>query len=493
MLNKRANGILLHISSLPGKNGIGTMGKNAYEFVDFLKKAGQTYWQILPLCPTSYGDSPYQSFSTFAGNPYFIDLENLAEQGFLQKSDFENVKWCKNEQFVDYSTLYTERHKIFKKLQESFNKKIPSDFKNFCTENSDWLDDYALFMAIKDFQNGISFEFWPEEIRQRNPKSLKEYSKKFGERCEYYKILQYFFYKQWFNLKNYANQNGIKIIGDIPIYVAADSADVWANPEQFELDKNFKPIEVAGCPPDGFSADGQLWGNPVYNWQKMKETDYAWWKKRLQKSLKVYDIIRIDHFRGFDSYYCIPYGNKSAAGGIWKKGPGMDLFNSLKNEFGDLPVIAEDLGFLTESVRQLLKNSGFPGMKVLQFAFDSREQSDYLPYKYGKNCVVYTGTHDNDTILGWTKSANPQDIKSAKEYLRAKTDSEIVKEMILSAMSSTANTCILTMQDLIGLGSEARMNTPSTVGKNWKWRATKNQFTKEIQDFLEKYTKVYGR
>lgn len=493
MLNKRANGVLMHISSLPGATGIGTMGRNAYEFADYLKKSGQKYWQILPICPTSYGDSPYQSFSTFAGNPYFIDFDFLAEQGYVQKSDYESVNWGGSEQYVDYGTLYIERHKVFAVIQKNFSRNIPADFEQFCAENSFWLEDYALFMAIKDAHGGIAFDFWEEDIRCRKPEAVESWKKKSAERMQYYKMLQYFFYKQWFALKSYVNGLGIEIIGDIPIYVAADSSDVWSNPAQFCLDENYKPVEVAGCPPDGFSADGQLWGNPVYNWDYMKQTGYAWWKKRLEKSLAIYDVLRIDHFRGFDSFYCIPYGSKDAKVGVWRKGPGMDLFHSLKEQFGEIPVIAEDLGFLTDSVKQLLKDSGFPGMKVLQFAFDSREESDYIPYKYTNNCIVYTGTHDNDTILGWTETASRTDVESAKEYLRVKENRDVVKEMMIAAMSSVANTSILTMQDLIGLGKEARMNIPSTVGNNWKWRATKNQFTEEISSFLLHYTKLYGR
>ncbi len=493
MLNKRANGILMHISSLPGDTGIGTMGKEAYEFVDYLKKAGQKYWQILPVCPTSYGDSPYQSFSTFAGNPYFIDFDTLVSEGYLLKSDYENVDWGGNPHYVDYGTLYVERHKVFAIIQKNFMKKIPSDFESFCSENKFWLDDYALFMAVKDAHGGIAFDFWEEDIRCRNDAAVKKWIEKSSDRMMYYKILQYLFFKQWFGLKKYANSQGIEIIGDIPIYVAADSSDVWSNPQQFMLDENYKPIDVAGCPPDGFSADGQLWGNPVYNWDYMKKTDYAWWKKRLEKSLKIYDVLRIDHFRGFDSFYCIPYGSKNAKIGTWREGPGMDLFNSLKKEFGDMPVIAEDLGFLTDSVKKLLKDSGFPGMKVLQFAFDSRDTSDYIPYRYIQNCIVYTGTHDNDTILGWAETASQNDVKSAMEYLRAENPKELVKEMMIAALSSVANTSVLTIQDVFCVGKECRMNIPSTVGNNWKWRATKDQFTQETIDFLSYYTKLFGR
>lgn len=493
IFNTRASGVLMHISSLPGDTGIGTLGKNAYKFVDFLKKSGQTYWQILPICPTSFGDSPYQSFSTFAGNPYFIDFELLTKDGYLSKNDYENIKWSEDETSVDYGRLYTERNKIFKIIQKNFLKNPSQDYESFCNKNETWLNDYALFMAIKDEHDGRAFDSWENDIKCRKPEAVQNWTKKCEDKIEYYKILQYLFFHQWFLLKSYANQNGIKIIGDIPIYVSADSSDVWTNPELFLLDENNTPIEVAGCPPDGFSEDGQLWGNPVYNWEYLKETGYSWWIKRLSASLNTYDILRIDHFRGFDSFFSIKYPAKDAKIGKWNKGPGIDLFNTIKKQFPDIPIIAEDLGFLTESVKDLLKQTGFPGMKVLQFAFDSREKSDYLPFRYNKNCIVYTGTHDNDTILGWTKTANPDDINNALDYFRITNKDDLREEMMIAALSSVANTCILTMQDLLGLDSNCRMNTPSTVGTNWRWRATENQITDETSSFLLKYTKLYGR
>lgn len=492
LLNKRANGVLMHISSLPGNTGIGTLGKNAYSFVDFLKKSSQTYWQILPIGPTSYGDSPYQSFSTFAGNPYFIDFELLEEQGLLAREDYENVIWGGSDACVDYGILYIQRHILFEKIQINFEKNIPAEFYDFCENNAFWLDNYSLFMAIKDAHNGDSFLSWEEDIVRRDPEAVKNWTEKCTSRINYYKMLQYLFFTQWNNLKKYANDSGIKIIGDIPIYVAADSADVWSNPEQFMLDGNYKPLEVAGCPPDGFSADGQLWGNPVYNWEFMKNDGYGWWKKRLEMSLKNYDVLRIDHFRGFDSYYCIPYGDKDAKNGVWRQGPGAALFEEIKKTYGELSIIAEDLGFLTDSVRQMLTAVGYPGMKVLQFAFDSREASEYLPFSYTKNSVVYTGTHDNDTIKGWMKSASVQDFEYAKRYLRT-NDDEFPKEMMLAAMESVSNTCILCMQDLIGLDGFARMNRPSSVGENWKWRASANQITDDISNFLKTYTEMYQR
>lgn len=492
ILNNRANGVLMHISSLPGNTGIGTLGKHAYQFVDFLKKSSQTYWQILPICPTSYGDSPYQSFSTFAGNPYFIDFELLSDQGLLKKEDYENLNWGDDETSVDYGLLYNQRNKFFSIIQKNFEQNIPADYETFCKENSFWLDNYSLFMALKDAHNGVSFLEWEKELINREPQAIKNWSEKCAEKIRYYKILQYLFYSQWNNLKKYANDNGIKIIGDIPIYVAADSADVWTSPEQFLLDEELKPVEVAGCPPDGFSADGQLWGNPVYNWDFMKKNNYSWWKKRLEMSLKNYDVLRIDHFRGFDSYYCIPFGETTAKNGVWRKGPGAALFDEIKKTYGELPIIAEDLGFLTDSVRQMLSDVGYPGMKVLQFAFDSRENSNYLPHSYTRNSVVYTGTHDNDTIKGWTTSAPAKDYSNAKEYLRT-DDENFCTELLLAAMSSVSNTCILCMQDLIGLDGSARMNRPSTVGTNWKWRVKQNQITDEISEFLSYYTTLYCR
>ena len=493
ILDKRANGVLMHISSLPGKTGIGTFGAEAYAFVDFLQNSAQTYWQILPIGPTSFGDSPYQSFSTFAGNPYFIDPELLEKDGLISRADWENVNWGDSPLSVDYGLLFRERHNLFKKVQVNFEKNIPQDFYGFCSENASWLDDYSFFMALKDAHDGVPFSEWEDGIRKRDPEAMKIWKEKCSERISYYKILQYLFFKQWHALKKYANDRGIKIIGDIPIYVAADSADVWSSPEQFSLDSEYKPIEVAGCPPDGFSASGQLWGNPVYNWEYMKKDSYSWWKRRLEISLKIYDVLRIDHFRGFDSFYCIPFGATDARNGVWRQGPGTDLFDEIKKTFGELPIIAEDLGFLTDSVRKMLHDVGFPGMKILQFAFDSRESnSEYIPHCYERNNVVYTGTHDNETIRGWVKTIPNEDYSYAKSYIRT-DDESFAWDMMREAMASVSNTCILTMQDLIGLGPETRMNEPSTVGKNWKWRAGEGQISEQVADFLRKNTVLYGR
>lgn len=492
-MKTRACGVLMPLSSLPGRTGIGTLGRSAYEFVDFLQSAGQTYWQILPICPTSYGDSPYQSFSTFAGNPYFIDLDLLCEKGWLDRADVDGVDWGQDETSIDYGLLYLRRHEVLRRAMKRFFDSPPDDYRDFCEKNSFWLEDYALFMAVKDEHGGQEYQKWEDDIRTRAPGVCDMWRVKCSHSVQYYKMLQYLFFSQWFALKKYANDRGIGIIGDLPIYVAADSADVWADPRQFALDDDLMPTEVAGCPPDAFSEDGQLWGNPVYNWSYMKRTRYRWWTERLRASLEIYDVIRIDHFRGFDSYYCIPADADSAKNGVWRKGPGMSLWNRMRKVFGSLPIIAEDLGFLTDSVRKLLADSGFPGMKVMQFAFDSREESDYLPHRYSSNCVVYTGTHDNDTVLGWCGTAAPADVDFAKKYLRADSADALREHMMLAAMMSVADTCILTMQDLIGLGSAARMNTPSTVGENWKWRATADQITPKTAAWLRENTTVYGR
>ena len=489
---KRASGVLMHIASLPSENGIGSLGKEAYKFVDFLKETGQTYWQILPVCPTSYGDSPYQGFSTFAGNPYFIDLDILCEQGYLKPQDYKDINWGETAGKIDYSLIYTNRNRVFQTLYNNFKENVPSEFTQFCKQNEFWLENFALFMAIKDCFGGAKYTDWDKDIATREKTATDYYKIKCQERIDYYKMLQFFFSSQWYALKDYANRNGIKIIGDLPIYVAEDSADVWSNPECFKLDKNRKPKEVAGCPPDCFSQDGQLWGNPVYDWRYMKSTGYDWWIKRLRTSFKIYDIVRIDHFRGFEAFYCIKYGEKTAKNGKWRKGPDIGFWKEVKRQLGDLPVIAEDLGFLTEKVHKLLEKSGFPGMKVLQFAFDSGSSNAYLPHNYNKSCVVYTGTHDNDTIMGWLETAGDNTLEFAKKYLNSKDD-DIRESLIISAMSSVADTCILTMQDLIGLGNDARMNTPSTLGGNWSWRAKPDYITEDIKKMLLDLTEIYGR
>ncbi len=489
----RSSGILMHISSLPSPYGIGTFGKQAYVFVDFLKKAGQTYWQMLPICPTSFGDSPYQSFSAFAINPYFIDLDMLEEDGLLTADEYKNIIWSNDQLQVDYELIYNNRYAVLKKAYARFKEALPKDYDSFCDKNSGWLDDFALFMAIKDANNGASWNEWEKGIRLREKQAIEAAKKEYSDEIGFYKMQQYLCFKQWFALKEYANSLGVKIIGDMPIYVSGDSADVWSMPEQFLLDGEGNAVEVAGCPPDAFSADGQLWGNPLYDWAYMEKTDYFWWCERIRFALTVFDVLRIDHFRGFESYYCIDGKAKTAKKGRWRKGPAMKLFNAVKRKYGDLPIIAEDLGFLTDGVRKLLKDSGFPGMKVLQFAFDSREESDYLPHSYDKNCVVYTGTHDNDTIIGWTKTANAADVEYAREYMRISPDDSFNWCMMKTAWASPADTAIMSMQDFMGLSSEARMNEPSTVGKNWKWRIDSICINDWLAQLIYENTRIYCR
>lgn len=491
----RKAGILMPITSLPSPYGIGTMGEAAREFVRFLHKAGQSYWQILPICPTSYGDSPYQSFSSYAGNPYMIDLDELSQAGLLEKDEYKNIDWGSNQEKADYGLLYNRRFGVLRKAAKTAEEKYQTELTEFRKENHKWLSDYALFMAIKDEQNGVSWLEWPEILRKRDNKALAVEREKLKDEIKFWECVQFLFFTQWKKLKAYANENGIKIIGDIPIYVSSDSADVWANPEQFQLDDNLMPISVAGCPPDGFSADGQLWGNPLFNWKVMKEQDYNWWVDRIAYQTQIYDMLRIDHFRGFDAYYSIPYGDKTARNGEWKEGPGIDLFNVIKEKLGELPIIAEDLGFLTDSVRKLLKDTGFPGMKVLEFAFDSRDtESGYLPHLYPKNCVVYAGTHDNETILGWFDTISEEDAEYAKKYMRLSEAEGYHWGMMRTAWASVADTAIMQMQDILGLGKNARMNTPSTLSdKNWSWRCLPGVYNDTLADVLHQEMKLYGR
>jgi 4-alpha-glucanotransferase len=495
----RACGVLLPIFSLSSAYGIGTFSKEAYEFVDFLKEAGQSYWQILPLGQTSYGDSPYQSFSTFAGNPYFIDIETLIEQGLLTKSDADKCDFGGSEEYIDYEKMYRSRFKLLMIAYDNRDKAkdaaaLKKNFEVFKKDkDNDWLFDYALFMALKNAYDGRAWNTWEEGVRLRKSTAIKEATRKYAKEIDFYCFLQYLFSEQWSRLKGYANERGIDIIGDIPIYVAFDSADTWANPELFLLDKKNTPIDVAGCPPDAFSATGQLWGNPLYRWDYHKKTGYKWWMKRIAQCYRLYDVVRIDHFRGFDEFYAIPYGNATAEIGEWRKGPGIDLFNTMKKELGEKRVIAEDLGFLTPSVIKLVQKTGFPGMKILQFAFDSREESDYLPHNYTKNCIVYTGTHDNDTTRGWFDKLPRNDKRFAKEYLGIHYAKDAVWECIRSAFASVSDTAIIPMQDYLELPGYARINTPSTLGGNWVWRMKKDALTKELCQKMHDYARIYGR
>ena len=489
----RKGGVLLPVSSIPSKYGIGTFSKQAYEFVDFLERAGQSFWQIFSLGSTGYGDSPYQSFSTFAGNPYYIDLEELIKKGWLMKEECDACDFGSDDGYVDYEKIYLSRFRILKIAYERSNIKEDKEFGEFKEDNAAWLEDYALYMAVKNSFHGISWIEWEEDIRLRKPEAMKAYKEKFADEVEFYQFQQFVFAVQWLALKAYANKKKISIIGDIPIYVAFDSADTWANPELFQLDESCTPTGVAGCPPDSFSATGQLWGNPLYKWEYHKETGYEWWMQRISYCYRLYDVVRIDHFRGFDEYYFIPYGDTTAEFGHWEKGPGYDIFKVMKEKIGKKPVIAEDLGFLTPSVISLVKKTGYPGMKILQFAFDSREESDYLPHNYSNNSVVYTGTHDNDTTMGWYGSLNRQDKAFAKRYLNIKAKKEIYWEFIRAALSSVADTAIIPVQDYLGLGSEARVNMPSTLGNNWKWRLRDGQLDDSLAERIREITKLYGR
>jgi 4-alpha-glucanotransferase len=494
----RESGILLPVSALPGKYGIGCFSKEAYRFVDKLVQAEQSYWQILPLGPTSYGDSPYQSFSTFAGNPYFISLETLIEEGTLTEEECDAADLGADERYIDYGNLYQARFALLRRSYERSAITENPQFLQFEKDNASWLEDYALFMAVKGRMDDVSWDQWPEDIRKRQSDAIDTYRKELSYEIGFYKYLQFKFDEQWKRLKNYANERGIRIVGDIPIYVAFDSADTWANPELFQLDEENLPVAVAGCPPDGFAADGQLWGNPLYRWDYHKETGYDWWMTRLAHCFRMYDVVRIDHFRGFDSYFSIPYGDKTAHRGHWEAGPGIDLFRVMKERLGDKEVIAEDLGYVTDSVRTLVRESGFPGMKVLEFAFDSRDTgsaNDYLPHNYPVNSVVYTGTHDNETLTGWVQDIFPEEREMLRKYLHDHhtPDQELYWEMICLVMSSVARICIIPLQDYLGLDNHARMNQPSTLGTNWKWRSVESDLDDKLVGQILEVTSTYGR
>ncbi len=467
--------------------------------MDFLKEAGQSYWQILPLGATSYGDSPYQSFSTFAGNPYFIDLVTLIDRGLLTKEEVDKCDFGGSEEYIDYEKMYRSRFIILKKAYDNIDKakdakELKKGFEAFKKDKkNDWLADYSLFMALKNANSGRAWNTWEDGVRLRKPSAMKAAKEKYANEIDFYCFIQYLFYEQWTKLKAYANSNGIDIIGDIPIYVAFDSSDTWANPELFYLDKDNEPIEVAGCPPDAFSATGQLWGNPLYAWDYHKKTGYKWWLKRISCCYDLYDVVRIDHFRGFDEFYAIPYGDPTAENGKWKKGPGYELFKTIKSELGEKRIIAEDLGYLTPSVIKLVEKTGYPGMKILQFAFDSREESDYLPHNYTKNSVVYTGTHDNETTKNWYEKLPREDKKFAREYLGVKTGKDIVWAMIRACFASVSDTVIIPMQDYLELPGYARCNTPSTLGGNWVWRLKKDALSKDLCAHINDFARIYRR
>ena len=487
---KRASGILMPVFSLPSPYGIGTFGKAAYDWVDFLARAKQTYWQVLPLGPTSYGDSPYQSFSAFAGNPYFIDPDLLVAAGLLSAKECAAAA-CGSDTKVDYAALHETR---FALLQQAFDRFTDdAALTAFWHRHKSWLDDYALYTAIKAANGQHSWAEWPDDVRLRRPDALAKARRTLLREQRFCVFLQYLFFTQWDALKTYAAAKGVRIIGDMPIYVAMDSADVWANSEIFQLDANKQPTEVSGCPPDGFSADGQLWGNPLYRWDVLAQNGYDWWMRRLAASFELFDTVRIDHFRGLESYYAIPHGAPNARNGRWRKGPGLDFIRALRKQFRGRQIIAEDLGFLTPSVRQLLRRSGYPGMKVLQFAFDTREESDYLPHNYQKNCVVYTGTHDNDTMLGWLQTARRADVRFARRYLDIHHRDDEQWAFIRAAIASVADLAVIPMQDYLGLGGEARINTPSTLGGNWVWRMAPGSASEALAARIAGLCSLFGR
>lgn len=598
----RDSGILLPISSIPSKYGIGGFSKEAYEFVDFVKESGCKYWQILPLCPTGYGDSPYQGFSTFAGNPYFIDLEALIEEGLLTEEECD-VKmeledgtkiagYGTNPEYVDYERIYMTRWDILRKAYKRSRFRDTDEYRKFHEENREWLDDYALYMAVKENQGGVCWIDWEDGIRRRTNEALSKAWSELIDEIDFYRFQQFIFMKQWTKLKAYANERGVRIIGDVPIYVALDCSDVWANQKMFMFDKDGKPTDVAGCPPDAFSATGQLWGNPLYDWNYHKATGFEWWVRRMRHCFKLYDVVRVDHFRGFDAFYAIPAGAETAVNGRWLMGPGISLFRKIKAELGDVPIIAEDLGFLTPSVIELLKDTGFPGMKVMQFAFDPYHPNEYLPHNHSENCVVYTGTHDNDTTRGWYESLRDDEKAFVHEYmpgypdvaaLQASVDKKykeclsqccpssdkaccegldssgkaggegldssgkaggegsgtpgnascegsgkpdnscyegsagtgkvfsenaeagktpsiedliaenIAWDMIKLTFSSVARLAVIPMQDFLNLGSEARINMPSSLGTNWKWRMKAGVTTHELAARIARLNFIYGR
>ena len=491
---ERGAGILLPVSSLPSSYGIGTFGKEAYRFIDQLVLARQKYWQVLPIGPTSYGDSPYQAFSAFAGNPYFIDLEILIEEGLLSYDEINMYDWGHDPAYVDYEKIYNARYIVLKMAFERSTHKRTKAYKTFCEENEFWLDDYGLYMAVKETYDNVEWLKWDEDIRFREPKAVERYKKELKKEIDFWKFTQFKFYEQWMKLKEYANENGIKIIGDVPLYVALDSADVWVHGDLFELDERKKPINIAGVPPDAFSATGQRWGNPLYNWKKMEEDGFAWWYKRMESSAKLYDVTRIDHFIGIVRYFSIPASCETAEKGVYIKGPGKKLTDVIDKAMGDKQIIAEDLGIVVPAVEKLMAQTGYPGMKILEFAFDIGCNNEYLPHNYSNsNQVVYGGTHDNETLMGYFGAKQPEELKFAYEYLRATNVWELVDCIIRLAYGCNLNVAIFQMQDILSLDNSARMNTPAELGGNWQWRMTRESFRQEHINKLEAYACIYAR
>ncbi len=491
---ERSSGILLHPTSLPGKYGIGSLGKSAFGFVDFLHKAGQKLWQVLPMGHTGYGDSPYQCFSVFAGNPIIIDIDLLFKDGFLKRRDFLEMPTFSEEK-VNYGKVIYFKEKMLKLAFQRFDEKKnynTVDYQVFVNNNQEWLKEYAIFIALKDRFGGKPWWEWPEEFKLRQPDVLEKFIASSKNEISYHQFVQYHFYKQWSELKRYANKKNIKIIGDIPLYVAHDSSDVWSNHQLFQFTSDRQPIAVAGVPPDYFSQTGQLWGNPLYNWDYMKKDNFNWWIERVKSSFKLFDYVRIDHFRGLESYWSVPFGEKTAINGKWVTAPGDQLFEAIRNKLGDLPIIAEDLGVITPEVDNLRLKYDFPGMKILQFAFHSDDGQKYLPHNYSENFIVYTGTHDNDTLAGWFRSLDKSVRRRVLFYTDANTKT-INRKMIRLAWSSVAKLAVIPLQDLLELGTEARMNVPGTLGGNWQWRLKKNQLKRKHSAWLAKITKIYNR
>ncbi len=492
---ERSSGILLHITSLPGKYGIGTMGREARNFIDFLVESGQKLWQILPLGHTGYGDSPYQCFSAFAGNPLIIDLDKLSEQGLLKPGDLPSGEDFP-ENAVDYGKVFEYKYALLEKAWQNFLGSTGQGFKQqydtFCTGNHWWLDDYAFFMALKIDHGGKAWTQWEEGIKMRKPDAVASFKEKLAGKIDFYRFLQFIFYHQWLELKSYANVNNIKIIGDLPLYVAFDSADAWANPEIFDFDKTLTPRTVAGVPPDYFSETGQLWGNPIYDWNYLEEHGFRWWIERIKANFLLYDILRIDHFRGLAAYWSIPYGEKTAINGEWIKVPGREMLRAVYDSLGEKPIIAENLGVITPDVEQLREEFNMPGMKILQFAFDSGEDNDFIPHTYEKNSVVYTGTHDNNTTVGWFRHSPEKDKQLMREYF-CLDEKDPAWSFIRLAWSTVSNIAVAPMQDILRLDEEARMNFPGKSPGYWKWRYSSKMLTADHAAELKKITRIYGR
>lgn len=486
---ERGAGILLPVSSLPSSYGIGTLGEEAYKFVRQLQSAGQRYWQVLPVGPTSFGDSPYQSFSAFAGNPYFIDLDRLKEENLLYEEELREIN-VSEEEYISYEELWLSRFKILNTAYSRFH--ISAEYERFVREEQFWLEDYALFMACKFHFEQKPWLDWEPSIKYRTEEGLNKYRVMLAEQIAFWKFIQFSFYKQWRQLKNYANSLGIKIIGDIPIYVAMDSADIWMNTKQFQMNEQGEPTRVAGCPPDIYAQEGQKWGNPLYDWNAMEQDNFAWWRSRMQASAKLYDVIRIDHFIGIVRYFVIPI-DQPAKSGWYENGPGEKLIHAICESVGKAKIIAEDLGVLTDEVKQLLEKSGFPGMKVLEFAFENNPRNMYLPHNYTHNCVAYGGTHDNDTLLSYFENLDEGARQHAYRYCGAHGMEDIIDKVFQMTYRCVADVVILQMQDILQKGNAARMNVPSTIGFNWKWRMQRNEFTEALQQKLRSLAETFGR